>query len=64
MASACRRFLNMHPPNINTPTNQRALNMQHAYIDGIKSPVEGQGGASFANDGRSLFKNNATFKTR
>lgn len=37
--------------------------MQHAYIDGIKAPVEGQGGASFANDGRSLFKNNATFKT-
>jgi hypothetical protein len=41
----------------------RALNLQFLYIDGIKQPQEGIGGASFANDGRDLQANNATFET-
>jgi len=32
----------------------------HAYIDGLRCPQEGRGGASFANDGRGP-RNNAKF---
>ena len=42
----------------------RAINCQHTYIDGIKVPEAGRGGASFANDGTKTHQNNAVFYTK
>jgi hypothetical protein len=39
----------------------RVLNSQHSYIDGIKVPKQGQGGASFANDARDSQQQNSVF---
>jgi hypothetical protein len=39
----------------------RTVNSQHRYIDGLKRPRRGWGGASFANDARSKLTNNAEF---
>lgn len=42
----------------------RALASQHQHIDGLKQPVQGRGGASFANDARtSRGGNNACWHT-
>lgn len=48
----------------NRHSHVRALNCQFSYIDGIKKPVLGMGGASFANDGTLLRQNNAVFFTK
>lgn len=52
-----RRHLNLH-------SHIRALNLNFQSIDGLRSPVMGQGGASFANDARSSLYNNAVFVTK
>jgi hypothetical protein len=44
-------------------THVRCLNMQHAYLDGLRQPVKGKGGGSFANDARDSERNNAAFVT-
>lgn len=48
----------------NQHSHIRALNSLHTYIDGIKQPQQGMGGASFANDARDVNKNNAVFATK
>ncbi|WIA41192.1 hypothetical protein OEZ86_004807 [Tetradesmus obliquus] len=45
-------------------THVRVLNSQWLYIDGLKQPVTGQGGASFANDARKASAYNAVFVQR
>lgn len=45
-------------------THVRVLNSQWLYIDGLKAPVPGEGGASFANDARDAAINNAAFVQR
>ena len=45
-------------------THVRVLNSQWLYIDGLKQPVTGQGGASFANDARNASAYNAVFVQR
>lgn len=42
----------------------RCLCMQWLYIDGVKQPQRGLGGASFASDGLHARLNNATFVQR
>jgi hypothetical protein len=42
-------------------THVRVVNLHHLYIDGLKEPVEGHGGASFANDGKDSKLNNAVY---
>jgi len=42
----------------------RTLSSQWDCIAGLKVPLRGCGGASFANDGRSTRLNNATFVQR
>lgn len=48
----------------NKHSHIRALNSLYLYIDGIKHPQQGMGGASFANDAREMHKNNAVFFTK
>ena len=45
----------------NRHSHIRVLNSQFQYINGIKQPKAGQGGASFANDARDSHHNNAVF---
>lgn len=45
-------------------THVRVLNSQWLYIDGLKQPLPGQGGASFANDARKASAYNAVFVQR
>lgn len=45
----------------NRHSHIRVLNSQFQYIDGIKQPKAGVGGASFANDARDVHLNNAVF---
>jgi hypothetical protein len=45
----------------NKHSHIRVLNSQFQYIDGIRQPQSGVGGASFANDARDSQKNNAVF---
>jgi hypothetical protein len=45
-------------------THVRVLNSQWLYIDGLKQPMAGQGGASFANDARTASAYNAVFVQR
>ncbi len=45
----------------NRHSHIRVLNSQFQYIDGIKQPETGVGGASFANDARDPHHNNAVF---
>lgn len=42
-------------------THVRVLNSMHLYIDGLKQPEAGRGGASFANDARDPDLTNAMF---
>lgn len=42
-------------------THIRVLNSMHLYIDGLKQPEQGRGGASFANDARDADITNAVF---
>eukprot|EP00775_Hariotina_reticulata_P009324 gene9324-9489_t len=42
-------------------THVRVLNSQWLYINGLKEPTPGAGGASFANDARDSTVNNAAF---
>lgn len=48
----------------NKHSHIRVLNLQFLYIDGLKHPKPGVGGASFANDARDSTKNNAVFTCR
>lgn len=48
----------------NKHSHIRVLNLQFRYIDGIKKPQLGVGGASFANDARDPGKTNAVFISR
>lgn len=48
----------------NKHSHVRVLTIQFQYIDGIKHPRPGVGGASFANDARDSQKNNAVFVCR
>lgn len=42
----------------------KALALKHSAINGITHPEEGVGGASFANDGRGEYPNNAALVSR
>lgn len=42
-------------------THVRVLNSMHLYIDGLKQPEAGRGGASFANDARDPDITNSMF---
>jgi hypothetical protein len=44
-------------------THVRVVNFHHLYIDGLKEPLEGHGGASFANDAKDSTLNNAVYTT-
>lgn len=49
---------------LNQHSHIRALSSMHLYIDGIRVPQRGMGGASFCNDARDISKNNAVFVTK
>lgn len=44
-------------------THLRTLSSSYSAIDGLRTPIPGRGGASFANDGRDALCNNSTFHT-